>query len=328
MKLKTTKHRRHTKQNILQVRVMSPRIAWFRFLKITGTLAKIACVLAVITGIGYGIWRGIEHAFYKNPDFRLQVIDLNTNSAIDALGVTTMAGIDLTKNPSLFEVDVKKVAETLRKMPSISEARVERHLPGTLVVRVIPRFPKAWISHPGSNPSDVRKAGSMLVDGNAVAYPCSETQLESAVTLPIIELPALAEQAIKAGEKIQCPELDYCFLLLDSAHEADPDASRWIESMRQANDWSLLLVTRQGTSATFALGDHDRQMERLRAALDHAADKGYNIDTINLIPKYNIPITLRGEAPAPKAIPVPAASTADDSTNRRNQDLNNLLRRN
>ena len=79
---------------------------------------------------------------------------------------------------------------------------------------------------------------------------------------------------------------------------------QWIESIRPVNDWSLLLVTRQGTSATFGLGDHERQIESLRAALDHAGEKGYLIDTINLIPKYNIPITLRDEAAPPKAIPV------------------------
>ncbi len=38
----------------------------------------------------------------------------------------------------------------------------------------------------------------------------------------------------------------------------DPEAIHWIESVNQTNEWSLLLVTREGTSATFGLGDHDR----------------------------------------------------------------------
>ena len=135
MKKKTTKPRRHTRQSVLQVRVITPRIAWFGFLKLAGKLTKIACVLAVITGIGWGVWRGIQHAFYQNPDFRLQVLDLNPNPVIDELRVASVAGIDLTANPSLFDVEVKGVEEKLRALPEITDARVERHLPGTLIVR-------------------------------------------------------------------------------------------------------------------------------------------------------------------------------------------------
>ena len=48
----TTKSRRRARANVLEVRVMSPRIAWFSFLKLAGKLTKVACVLAVLAGIG------------------------------------------------------------------------------------------------------------------------------------------------------------------------------------------------------------------------------------------------------------------------------------
>jgi predicted ABC-type sugar transport system permease subunit len=47
------------------------------FSRLLGSLTKIACVLAVLVGIGWGVWRGMQHAFYQNPDFRLTVLDLN-----------------------------------------------------------------------------------------------------------------------------------------------------------------------------------------------------------------------------------------------------------
>ena len=329
MKRKTTKHRRSSHQSVLQVRVMSPRIAWFGFLSIAGKFAKLAFVLAALAGIGWGVWRGVQHAFYQNPDFRLQVIDLNANSVIDELGVTAVAGIDLTANPSLFDIDVKEAARKLNARPEITDARVERHLPGTLLVRITPRLPKAWISHPGIAPADARKTGAMLVDQKGVAYPCPALQLESASPLPVIELPVSEEHPVKPGQTIKHPELEYCFMLLDAARDADPESVHWIDSIRPANEWSLLLVTRQGTAATFSLGDHARQIESLRAALDHAGEKGYVIDTINLIPKYNIPATLRdGTELPPKAIPVSSTDSPDGSQNRRSRDLSNLLNRN
>ena len=326
MKRKTTKHRRQSHQSVLEVRVMSPRIAWFGFLKIAGKLTKVACVLAALAGIGWGVWRGVQHAFYENPDFRLQVLDLNANPVIDELGVASAAGIDLTANPSLFDVDVKEAARKLNALPAVTHARVERHLPGTLVVRIIPRSPKAWISCPETGLTDTRRAGSMLVDKDGIAYPCPELQVESAAGLPVIDLPASADHPIKVGARIRQPELEYCFLLLDAARAADPEAIQWIESIRPANAWSLQLLTKQGTSAIFGLGDHERQIESLRAALDHAGEKGYLIDTINLMPKYNIPITLRGESAPPKAVPVAEPSGGNES--RRARDLGNLLNRN
>ncbi len=328
MKRKTTKHRRHSRQSVLQVRVMSPRIAWFGFLRFGGKLTKLACVLAAVTGIGWGVWRGIQHAFYQNSDFSLRIIDLNANPVIDEVGVAQTAGIDLQANPNLFGIDVDELCEKLAANPAITDARVERHLPGTLFVRVIPRSPKAWISCPADGFEKTRSEGGLLVDHDDITFPCPATMVELASTLPVIELPALADHPVKSGVKLDRRDLEHCFGLLDSARQADAEAYHWIDSIQPANDWSLRLVTRDGTAATFGLDDHARQIDSLRAALDHAGEKGYVIDTINLIPKYNIPITVRNGSAAPKAIPVSAPETKDREGDRRARDLKNLLNRN
>ncbi len=325
-KKKSSKPRRRKHTSVLQVRVVSPRIVWFEFLKYAAKLTKVACILAVVTGIGWGIWQGIQHAFYRNPDFRLQVIDLNPNPVIDEAGLVEATGIDLTA--SLFSIDVDKLTEQLNHLPEISSARVERHLPGTLMVRVIPRTPQAWISSPGSGISETRTAGAMLVDHDGVAYRCPARQLDKALDLPVVRLPASEKYPIMAGKPVGHPELKHCFQLLKSAGESDPASIQWIESVTQINDWSLLLVTRDGTEATFGVGGHEQQIHRLRAAMDHASQKGYAIGTINLIPKHNIPITLRGESAAPRAIPVSEPSAAEIREDRRSRDLKNLLNRN
>jgi hypothetical protein len=311
MKKQQRKTHQHARHRVLEVRVMSPRIAWLGVRKCMAWMAKLTFLLAILGGIGWGAWLGIQRALYQNPDFRLQVIALNPNPAIDELGVTTAAGIDLSTNPSLFDLDMKDINKKLGSLPAIAKVRVERHLPGTLAVTLTPRVPKAWLAACTTDPGATRRAGDLLVDPSGVAYPCPELQVESARNLPLIQLSASEKSPFKAGEKIQQPALESCLHLLDAAQEADEDAAQWIESIRQVNEWSLLLVTRQGTSATFGLGDHARQIQNLRSALDHAAEKGYVIDTINLIPKYNIPITLREQATPPRAIPV---STLQAST--------------
>ncbi|MCX6868205.1 MAG: FtsQ-type POTRA domain-containing protein [Verrucomicrobia bacterium] len=351
MKHRTNKPHHQARQSVLEVRVMSPRIAWLTFLKCAGKTLQYACILAFLAGIAAGAWRGIQQLFLKNPDFHLQVIALNPNPVIDELGVAAAAGINLNDNPSLFDIDVNDVERKLRCLPAIAAVHVERQLPCTLAITVTPRIPKAWLSCPTAGITGTRRAGEMLLDRDGVAYPCPALQVEAALTLPIISVPPSDKKPLQAGVRIQQPELDHCLLLLDAACEADPDAVQWIESVRQVNEWSLLLVTRQGTSATFGLSDHPRQIHRLRAALDHAGEKGYLIDTINLIPKYNIPITLRDEpapapraipvsvkdpaitlrkepAPPPRAIPVSVKDPANGTNNRRTRDSRGLPKRN
>lgn len=332
MKRTTAKNRRPSRQKVLQVRVMSPRIAWFGFLSLLGRLTRVACLLGLLAAAGWGVWRGIDHAFYQNPDFSLKVLDLNTNDVVDEFAVANAAGIDLTAPRNLFDIDVNATAGKLEQIPGILKARVERHLPATLVVRVETRQPKAWIQSHGDPPDKTRQPGAMLVDGLGFAYPCPERQFESAKLLPVIELSSTDEFPAIAGKKIVHPELERCFMLLDAASEADTEAPQWIETIRQRNEWSLELKTRQGTLATFSLGEHARQIRNLRAALDHAGEKGYLIDTINLIPKYNIPITVTDAAGPPKAIPVKEASApsadADPGTTRRARDVGSLLHRN
>jgi hypothetical protein len=328
MKRKTTKARHQSRQSVLEVRVMSPRIAWLSFTKFLGSIIKLAFLLAVLGGIGWGVWSGIEYAFLKNPDFRLQVIDLNENPIIDQVGLIELFGINLANSPSLFDVNTSEATRKIKSLPAIVDAHVERHLPGTLVVRVECRTPKAWVALKGANLDRVRSTDGMLLDAQGAAYPCPPRQAEFAMRLPIILLTPHPGFAIEAGKAVNHPELAHCFSLLNSAQEADPEAPYWIQSISQDNEWSMLMITHDHTSATFGLSDHLRQINNLRTALDHAGSKGYLIDTINLIPKYNVPITVRESNAPPHAIPVPSTTSTGGASNRSDRNISSVTTRN
>ena len=319
----TSKPRRRPQSNVLQVRVMSPRIAWFGFLKCLGKFAKLAVVLALIGSAGWGAWRGIRHAFYQNPDSRLQVIDLNPNNAIDEIGLVQIAGIDLSAN--LFALDIPEIKERLSQVPALSSVKVERHRPGTLSVRVVARTPQAWVACPDEGLAAERKVGGLLVDESGSAFPCTAHQLKTAERLPIILIPAGGERQIAAGQKLLHKELQRCFRLLETATDMDPEAPQWIESMRQANDWSLVILTRDGVTATFGLGDHQRQINNFRAAIEHVGRNGEAIDTINLIPKENVPVTVRAGGAPPRAVPVAEPTPTEIRRDRQARDLDTLL---
>ena len=290
MSRRTNKSRSIARDNVLHARVWSSRMLRIGFFKLLFRSFKPLCLLALLGGSAWGVRLGVRWAFYDNADFRLQAVDLNPNPAIDELDFVKLTGIDLRSN--LFRLDREAIAKSLAALPQISAARVERQLPGTLVVRVTARTPLAWIACPDAGLPAARQVGAMLVDDHDIAYPCPARQFEAAGALPIILLPARDKEAIAVGKKILQPELQRCTRLLTSARASDPDAGHWIDSIKQANAWSLALTTREGTVATLGLGDHARQMANLRAALNHAETKGYVIATINLIPKENVPVTV------------------------------------
>ena len=324
----TNRSRNCARNNVLHARVWSPRLLRIGIFKFLFRSFVPLCVLLGLGGLGWGVKLGLQRGLYDNPDFRLQAVDLNPNPAIDELDFVRASGINLRAN--LFRLDLKAIAKSLTDMPEIADASVERRLPNTLVVRVSARTPLAWIACPDAGIPVGRKVGAMLVDAHNMAYPCPARQLEAASPLPIIVLPSRAKEPVVMGGKIVQPELQRCLRLLTNCSDGDPEASRWVDSVKQVNAWSLALTTRAGTVATLGLGDHVRQLSNLRAALKHAADKGYTIATINLIPKENVPITVVGgasAAPPPRAIPVDEPTPQVSRPDRHSRDLKSLLNR-
>ncbi len=327
MRKHSSKNRRHRHQvKVLKSEVMSPRIAWFNFLDFLKLLTKIAVFIAALLAIGYGVRKAIHYTFHQNPDFRLQAIRLNSNDVIDESGLVEHLGIDLSGN--IFDFDTAAMQQRLLDIPAIQSANIERELPGTLVFKIQTRQPQAWIACPEEGLMTTRNLNQFLVDQNGYIYPCPEQQLELAMNLPLIHVKADPKHPIKLGVTLKHPEFRRCTHLLDSFSTIFPNDIAIIDTVYQINPWSINLSTRSGTTATFGLDDHSRQLDYFSQALHHAQKKGYEIGTINLIPKQNVPITIRGEATPPRAIPVGETPVTDNAESRRNNDLKSLLNRN
>ena len=325
MRRKSSNSRHHDPRKILRVQGWTFRIAWFALLKFAFRTTKWTAVLIVLAAVGLGIKLGLERALFNNSDFRLQVVDLNPNQAIDENDFIRLTGLDLDAN--LFRIDVAALTKCLADRPEIEAVQIERHLPGTLEVRVTARTPLAWLACPDAGLPATREVGALVVDRHDWVYPCPARQLESAARLPIIELPTHEGSPIASGTQLRHPELQHCRRLLDAALAADPAAAPWIDTICQVNAWSLRLTTADGIVATFGMGDHARQLRNLLAARSHAQRRDYEIATINLIPKQNVPITVTAEAPL-KALPVdepePAPAPPKD---RHARDLDSILHR-
>lgn len=313
------------RSRLLRANVWSIRTLWHSTLKGTYRLVLLLAVLGTVGAAGWGGKVALDRLFYDNPDFRLQVVQLNPNEAINERDFVTITGLDL--NTNLFRIDVKQITRCLLSQPAIKDARVERQTPGTLIVNVTARTPRAWVACPDDKLPATRKPGACLISFDDIVYPCPELQFEAAANLPIIELSHHADHPITVGGKLRHPQFANCVRLINAAREQGEKGLAWIESVKQEKAWSLTLTTREGTLATFGLGDHERQLRYLHTALDHSRRKGEAIATINLIPHKNVPYTVTTALP-PKAIPVAEPAAAPASPDRRARDLDSLLNRN
>lgn len=321
---KARRHRHHVK--VLKSEVMSPRIAWLNFLGFLRGSTKVAVVIGLLFAAAYGIREAVEHTFHRNPDFRLKAIKLSPNDVLDEGDLVSLLKIDLSSN--IFDFDIDQFERELLEMPSIKAAKVERNLPGTLVFIVKTRKPVAWIACPEDGFPAVRKANSLLVDHDGFPYPCPPAQAEVSQGLPILVLSHDPGHPIQPGKTLDHPEYRHCLTLLKAVVAQYPGELQLVDTISQANKWSLSMRTRSGTVATFGLGDHKRQLDYLGHAFDHSRKKGYRLETINLIPKRNIPITVAGDDTPPRAIPVREETVAGTEGDQRTEDLRTLLNRN
>jgi hypothetical protein len=322
-KRRTSKVQHRRQVLVLQANVMSPRIVWFGILKSCRKLAKFAVVLALIGGAAWGIHLGIRRGLLENEEFRLQVIQLTPNPALDERRLVQIAGIDL--KGSLFDCDVSEIQSRLRALPEVGSATVRREFPGTLIVEVVAREPHAWIASAsqGILPRDLKNG--LLVNRAGFAFACPPALLSQAMELPVIHLGENGEAPV-AGKFVKHLEFDRLNRLYQVACKEIDGAPRWIDSLSQSRAWSLELRTREGTIASFGLGDHERQMNDLKVALEHARTRDQQIASIELIPERNLPVILAGGNTAPRAILIDESEAAP-APDRRARDLQNLLNR-
>lgn len=298
---------------MLKANVMSPRIFWFDVRHAFAMLFKMLLWMALLGVVCWGLWLGVEKGLLDNPEFKLQRIELSDNLAIDEIRLLNVTGID--PSGSLFNCEAGQIEKSLLALPEVSAANVKREYPGTLIVDLTIREPRLWVANKaqGVMPRDLMTG--LVVDRSNIAFPCPRGGFEAAKALPVIELGEGGE-TLKAGKKVDHPDFVRGMRLYSAAGAYTPDASEWIDTIKQHKTWASRMTTREGTEVTFGHDNLKRQMGDLLAAVQHANEKGARIETITLIGTRNLPVTY-AERPAPKAIfvePAPEARISEEES--------------
>ena len=292
---KTTAVRRNTRLGgdlqKLHLKVSSPRIMMHQARHMIGKGVKWGGVAIMLALIVFGGYRGVQHLFLKNEKYNLQEIDLHTNGHLDHASVVDLAGIDLKAN--IFAVDTEKVRDTLIALPEVIDCVVERRLPGTLKIKIEERIPILWIECESLGFSG-RRDGGILVDENGITFPCERAVWSEVIDLPVVVVKVAKSEDFQHGSKTTHADLLRALNLVKTFYTADAREEWLPEQVDIINNYSIEVISNDGSNAVFGMYDHKRQLDDFVTIREHSLKAKRKIEHINLIPRKNIPVKFAG----------------------------------
>src|SRR3990172_7343041 len=98
-----------------------------------------ACTTTILILLKVVSWLNAQDIFY------LKNIEFQGNRFVTEKELLSLFQVDSTQ--SLFDIDLKSIAEKIKKHPFVKEVYVSRRLPGDLVIKVVEMEPLAILNH-------------------------------------------------------------------------------------------------------------------------------------------------------------------------------------
>lgn len=126
----------------------------------SGTFSLFLRVLPVlfVASVFGGMFFGVRHLLYADPQLSVKEIVVTPAPALVTSRRQDLETKLLGKN--ILKIDLKKIASDLEANPEIQSVRVERQMPSTLQIEVVPRKPVAFVQF-----SSTGTFGSVSEDG-------------------------------------------------------------------------------------------------------------------------------------------------------------------
>jgi hypothetical protein len=293
-------------QHVLDVRVKRREGAGVRRhfrLPLILKIAGVASVLALAAYIGSNI---LGRFLWNNPAYTLTTIEFESDGGLTR--PIALETADVTTGVNILRLDLEEIRDSLVALAQVRDATVVRVLPDKLGISVKERHPIAWLDCPEQNIFPKVQAKGILLDEEGVALPCKQMQPRF-VNFPVISAGGLA--AVKPGMPIGSDQLVSALELATVSNETFYDHGLEIVKIELVNDYSLLARFNNHTKVTFKPSDIGRQVDDLRAIFEDSLRKNRLLETVNLLPDRNIPITYARNLPAADTNSIPRATPGD-----------------
>ena len=308
-KREQNKNRRLHRTHVLDVKLRSDQVQATRL-----RLGLLALVVPAVTVLALVIvWRiGVAtlNAFvYKNADFAIQQIDVQTDGVIAPEQLRRWTMVKLGAN--LIALDLASVKRNLELQPLIDSVSVERVLPRTLKIRVTERDPIAQVNVPRADGANGIAVAVFLMDAEGVVMKPLDPRL-STVSLAQMHspLPVIAGVNVfqlQLGRRVELPQVQAALQLI-TAFAKSPMAG--LVDLRRVDISApgvVVATTGQGSVITFGGDNLDQQLRRWRQIYDLGMRQQRAIASVDLAVANNLPVRwmLASAAPVtltPKAV--------------------------
>ena len=254
-------------------------------------LVKVIVLSALVGGLYYGATHGWRKFFWQNPDYSLRDIPFTTDGSLTRDQALAVA--NLKPGANIFSYSTSAVRDALRSLPQVESADVTRYLPNRIEIAVHERKPTAWLAAT----SGAKSAGAEpthLLDARGIVFQPKHVPHEFKM-LPTIG--GVQTEDLEPGKPIRKAEVLAALELLRRTRET---GAFKVLSIDVSKAYCLVATDQKRAQLTFGLDDITGQLDRLSAVRGEAALIGQEIQTINLIPIRNIPVTFMQPVPAEK----------------------------
>lgn len=270
----------------------------------TGFLALV--VLLAVGSAAWGVWAGgsalISKFFINNPEYAVEAVEVLSDGPLDRDKILAMAGLSVGQN--IFLADLHGARRRIASLPQVEDARIVRHLPRSISIRIRVRKPVAWIAPAPGSPGDSLAREAFLVDARGFVFPDMDTEV-SHLSLPFIygcpELPVRPGQALTSRESLAAIE----FLRLTA--DTPLGVRLQVQHIDLSRRYCMLVTDRRKSVYQFGIETEGlrSQLDQLAALLDAADAEGKRIQSANLMMRRNIPVVFAGTpplAPSPQIV--------------------------
>ena len=239
-------------------------------------------VIGMITSAGMD--KLFEKLLYQNSDFTLRRFQIEPANKIGKGELVAASGVRIGQN--LLQLSLDDVRDSLQKLPTVASVRVERRLPDTLYLYIEERRPVALLCPTPTTGTQLAQPMYYIDSRGFVLKPKPGEKL---ISLPTIR--GVSSDEVVEGEQTANPDLRAALVFLREAPLAPVRDGLDCSGLVLEGPGRFLVSTPRGGKIRFRTSCLLEQFDRLGVIFDYAESKGRIVNTVDLTPERNVPVT-------------------------------------
>ncbi len=269
-----------------ELKRMASRRAGFRT---AAWLIGLFCFVALVAAA----WR---ETMYRNPRFGLKEVTVFTEGALKPEKLVREMG--LVEGMDTLWLNLREVSERAERLPQVKSATASRDYQGRMKVTVVQRTPVAWLECQRLGLYSMKSGFGCLLDEEGVAMPC-DVILKDYTRLPTIRYEELSQ--VQQGAVVPDLQVKAALRLLEEMGKRLESGTGELVGVEIPVPYALVARFDDEMEITFSPDMMDEQLQRFDRLMIEAHRNGWQIATLNLIPRLNTPVTFR-EVPRVAAV--------------------------